>query len=92
MELLAGILVIMILATTLYLLALFLGLIAIIVLLATVTLCIPLIVGIAISPKLGITLFIIEALLIAAMLGYSQFSKARIKKWDERMPKSEKSG
>jgi ABC-type branched-subunit amino acid transport system permease subunit len=90
MELVGGVVVILTLAVTLYLLAFWLGLAAIIVLSAIVTLGIPLIAGITISPDLGITLFMIEAVLIGAILGYNQFSKGRIKKWDERMPKREK--
>lgn len=90
MELVGGVVVILTLAVTLYLLAFWLGLAAIIVLSALVTLGIPLIAGITISPDLGITLFMIEVVLIGAILGYNRFSKGRMKKWDERMPKREK--
>jgi uncharacterized membrane protein len=91
MELLAGVVVIIIFAATVYILALFLGLVAIIVLSAIVALGIPIFIGITISPQFGITLLLMEALLLGIILGYTYFSKASIKRWDERLPKNDKS-
>jgi len=91
MELLAGTVAIVIFAATLYILAVFVGLVAIIVLSAIVVLGIPILIGVTIGPQFGITLFIIEALLIGIILGYTYFSKASIKRWDERLPKNDKS-
>ena len=90
MELVGGVVVVLTLAVTLYLLAFWLGLAAMIALSTIVTLGIPVIAGITISPDLGVSLFMIEAILIGSILGYNRFSKRRMKKWDERMPKSDK--
>ena len=42
------------------------------------------------NPALGITVFIIEILLVGLILGYNWFNKRRIKKWDKISGKKNK--